>query len=269
MITVDVKTFLQTGSLAGVQTGMHRTEVQQCFGEPHGVYRAPANAKIWLYACFECYFEQDILYGIHCDNFSLPSQSKQIRVELWSIEIGVSRLCVEQSLQAEHIPYRVVSPWYGRSYDDGRVFLRLASGVELAFIDEQYNPYREPTGLFVMQLWNFAVLPEQPPQKQINFTIPAPTYEQIRRRSLKKKVKIMSLAGGLVEELAQLLRNPAQRQQLCEYMEVKDAKSVKQLSVTIGETDYDTLASASAAYGWSIPKLCGAWVTEQVSNWHE
>lgn len=269
MLIVDIKTFLRTGSLVGVQTGMHRTEVQQRFGEPDGVYRAPTNAKIWLYACFECYFENDILYGIYCDNFSLPPQSNQIKVELWSIEIGISRLLVEQSLQAEHIRYRVVSPWYGRSYDDGRVLLRLASGVELAFIDEQYNPYRESTGLFAVQLWDFVVLPEQPPQKQISFTIPTLTYEQIRRRSLKKQTKIMSLAGVLVEELAQLLRNPSQRQPLCEHMEGKDTGAVKQLSVTIGETDYDTIVSASVEYGWSIPRLCGAWVREQVSNWRE
>lgn len=277
MVKGRIKQFLQSGELAGVKTGMSREQVQQALGMPDYWGISPSSktklmvqsARIWYYAWFDFYFEEDICYAIFSDKIRSKIEGENLELDPWVLQDGISRLDVEKVLLAENLPYRVVAPWYKRSYDDARVSLLFDSGVELSFIDQNHNPFEESTGLFAIGLWNFGVLPAKLPVKTFNFTLSETTYEQIREKSLTLKVKMHRIASDLVKDLIHAVRGGIQETVVKAYIDQafqEQPKRKKQLTVTVWESEYDVLVETANKLQVTVGALSASFIYHEMKT---
>lgn len=128
---VSLLEFLKTGRFGSLEVGDSRRRVEQLFGAPpswsaeHEVERA----SIWKYGDIEFYFNDDLLWMIFADGFSILSGARRLKI-LPGVLSGRARVeDVVETFKREKISFT-------RSSFDGcerGVRLKTEAGVELTF----------------------------------------------------------------------------------------------------------------------------------------
>ncbi len=142
--SVSLKDFIQTGEFGPIKLDMTRDEVITILGEPDD-FSVNSNSKrrrrlkpaIIKYGDIEFYFtdETDQLKMIYSDHVSEFRGGSRISLDSWIIRGSAPRKEIEKTLGEIGVNFVDVKPW-----DPTTSQIRLDSGVELVFNEEEYNP---------------------------------------------------------------------------------------------------------------------------------
>ena len=114
---------------------MNRSIVEQHLGSPDGWDASARNrqsATIWKYGDIEFYFQNDALYMIFMDDFSVLSGGSKIELDAWVINGDLTCIEAERLLSAAGITYRKED----FPHNDNGVHLITTAGTVLAFCGE-------------------------------------------------------------------------------------------------------------------------------------
>jgi hypothetical protein len=130
----SLKDFIQIGSFGLIELGTNRSAVEQHLGLPDDWLADARNCQtsnIWRYGDIEFYFQQDELYMIFADAFSILSGGSKIELDAWVINGDITCAEAERVLLAADIVYRKED----LPYNEG-VRLTTSSGTSLHFYGE-------------------------------------------------------------------------------------------------------------------------------------
>ena len=131
----SLKDFVQSGAFGLIELGMNRSTIEQHLGSPDGwIASAPTyqTSIIWKYGDIEFYFQNDELYMIFMDGFSVLSDGGKIELDSWIVNGGLTCAEAEYFLSAAGIAYRKED----FPYKDNGIHLVTSAGTVLAFCGE-------------------------------------------------------------------------------------------------------------------------------------
>lgn len=194
MISVSLRTFLETGKLGPLHLGMSRQQILEVVGQPDdwNTNFAP-RAAIWKYGSMELYFLKggETLYMIFCDNLNELTGGTHFQLDPWLFSPDLTLATAVSALQTEALPFtQSIEP------KSGIYTVQLASGVELQF---QEFGTEAPVMLAAFLYKDFTLLPRVS-TKQLSVTITEEEYEQLRQMAVRQRESMSKIASAWVSE---------------------------------------------------------------------
>lgn len=134
----SLRDFARTGALGLIELGMSRAAVEQHLGAPeewNATARNYRSATIWKYGDIEFYFQNDELWMIFADDFSVPTGGSKIELDAWIIRGNLCCSEAEHHLKLADIAYRKED----FPFNDNGIHLITSAGTVLAFCDEDVS----------------------------------------------------------------------------------------------------------------------------------
>jgi hypothetical protein len=147
-VKISIRNFLHSGSFGPLGIGMLREEVRNILGKPDAfsvLSQGERLPTIWKYGVIEFHFDPhtDQIWLIHADGFTYHPLHAGSAIDLvpWWMTPNATLEQALEALSTDGIPVEPVD----RLYDEYDIHLRVGSGVELYF--EQQQP---------QSLWGFS-----------------------------------------------------------------------------------------------------------------
>ena len=133
---VSLQEFIRTDKFGALELGISRAQIEAILGAPDAwtAQDSQTNASIWKYGDVEFYFQNNTLWMIFMDDFTVPNGGSKIELEPWIISGQLTLSRAEKELKSAAIAYRKTD----FLYNENGVHLIAELGVTLAFAGE--NP---------------------------------------------------------------------------------------------------------------------------------
>ena len=192
-VSVSLLDFLRTGVFGAVRWGLSRAELEALLGTPDGTAnrsRRDRHPTVFVYGDFEFYIapQDDLLYAVHCDNFSVPRGNAMLAVEPWILRYGLPLVEAEAGLMAEGIAFR-------KSDAADAVRLYAESGASLTFSTDD-----AARGLVAVSRWNDAVLSAHEPERNVSLTLTDREIAALRQEAARRGVSLARLCADWIRE---------------------------------------------------------------------